>query len=78
MTYIKIHSVEHDQNFILCDALLGTLYKDAAKAKKEKKYTLLATYKGKDLEGMEYTPLFNYFKDQVIYCASVPSRRARN
>jgi isoleucyl-tRNA synthetase len=64
-TYIKIHHKERDTNFILCDKLLSTLYKDAAKAKKEKKYEVLETYKGKDLVGLKYEPLFNYFKDKV-------------
>lgn len=64
-TYIKIHDKERDTNFILCEKLLSTLYKDAAKAKKEKKYEVLETYKGKDLVGLQYEPLFNYFKEKV-------------
>ncbi|GAA6052199.1 hypothetical protein JCM3770_000792 [Rhodotorula araucariae] len=63
-TYIKIHDVERDTHFILCDKLLGTLYKDPAKAKKEKKYTVVETYKGKDLVGKTYEPLFPYFKEK--------------
>lgn len=70
LTYIKIHDVERDTNFILCDQLLATLYKDAAKAKKEKKYTVLATYKGSELEGMKYVPLFNYFTAAVSIISS--------
>jgi len=66
-TYIKIHDKERDTNFILCDKLLSTLYKDAAKAKKEKKYEVLETYKGKDLVGIKYEPLFDYFKEKVSY-----------
>ncbi|GAA5879032.1 hypothetical protein JCM3774_004476 [Rhodotorula dairenensis] len=62
--YVKIHDVERDANFILCDKLLSCLYKDPAKAKKEKKYEVLETYKGTDLVGMEYEPLFPYFKER--------------
>ncbi|BGP16782.1 hypothetical protein JCM10213_002176 [Rhodosporidiobolus nylandii] len=64
LTYIKIHDKERDANFVLCDKLLSTLYKDAAKAKKEKKYEVLATYKGTDLVGWKYEPLFPYFKEK--------------
>lgn len=64
-TYLKIHDAERDANFILCDKLLGTLYRDAAKAKKEKKYTVVETFKGKDLVGKTYEPLFPYFKEKV-------------
>ncbi|TNY21876.1 putative ILS1-isoleucyl-tRNA synthetase [Rhodotorula diobovata] len=63
-TYLKIHDAERDANFILCDKLLGTLYRDAAKAKKEKKYTVVETFKGKDLVGKTYEPLFPYFKEK--------------
>lgn len=65
LNYVKIHDTERDRDFILCDQLLTTLYKDPAKAKKSGKYTLLASYKGKDMVGWKYTPLFNYFAEQV-------------
>ncbi|KAM0753633.1 isoleucine-tRNA ligase [Meredithblackwellia eburnea MCA 4105] len=64
LTYVKIHDKEKDRNFILCDKLLTALYKDPAKAKKDKKYELLETYKGKDLAGWTYEPLFPYFYEQ--------------
>lgn len=64
-TYVKFHDVERKRNFILCDQLLSALYKDPAKAKKEKKYEVLETYKGKDMVGWKYEPLFDYFKEQV-------------
>ncbi|POY75658.1 putative Isoleucine--tRNA ligase [Rhodotorula taiwanensis] len=64
LTYVKIHDVERDANFILCDKLLSILYKDPVKAKKEKKFEVLETYKGTDLFGKEYVPLFPYFKER--------------
>ena len=57
LTYIKIHDDERDMNFIIHDGLLTTLYKDPKKAKFQK----LETYKGKDLVGIKYEPLFPYF-----------------
>ncbi|RDX50138.1 hypothetical protein OH76DRAFT_1403012 [Lentinus brumalis] len=59
-TYVKIHDDERDQNFILHEGLLKTLYKDPKKAKFKK----LATFKGSDLKGWRYVPLFEYFTEQ--------------
>ncbi len=58
--YIKIHDDERDTNFIIHEDLLTTLYKDPKKAKFQK----LHTYKGKDLVGMQYEPIFPYFADR--------------
>lgn len=60
-TYIKIHDEEKDTNYILCEKLLGTLYKDPKKAKFKK----VATFKGADMKGWRYVPLFEYFTEQV-------------
>lgn len=60
-TYIKIRDKEKDTNYILCDKLLGTLYKDPKKANFEK----IATFKGVDLKGWRYVPLFEYFTEEV-------------
>ncbi|KAI0812605.1 isoleucine-tRNA ligase [Irpex lacteus] len=59
-TYVKIHDEQHDQNFILHEGLLKTLYKDPKKAKFKK----LGTFKGSDLKGWRYVPLFEYFTEQ--------------
>ncbi|EJF65096.1 hypothetical protein DICSQDRAFT_50584 [Dichomitus squalens LYAD-421 SS1] len=59
-TYIKIHDEERDQNFIIYEGLLKTLYKDPKKAKFKK----LASYKGVDMKGWRYVPLFEYFTEQ--------------
>ena len=60
-TYIKIHDTERDQNFIIHENLLKTLYKDPKKAKFKK----LAQFQGSDMKGWRYAPLFEYFTDQV-------------
>ncbi|KAF8348297.1 tRNA synthetases class I-domain-containing protein [Amanita rubescens] len=58
--YIKIHDQERDQNFIIHEKLLKTLYKDPKKAK----YKKIAQFLGSDLKGWRYVPLFEYFTDQ--------------
>ncbi|KAI0949722.1 Isoleucine--tRNA ligase, cytoplasmic [Taiwanofungus camphoratus] len=59
-TYVKIYDQERDQNFILHEGLLRTLYKDPKKAKFKK----LGTFKGADMNGWRYVPLFEYFTEQ--------------
>ncbi|KAF5370732.1 hypothetical protein D9758_001934 [Tetrapyrgos nigripes] len=58
--YIKIHDQEKDQNFIIHENLLTTLYKDPKKAKFKK----LAQFQGSDMKGWRYVPLFEYFTEQ--------------
>ncbi|KAF5322692.1 hypothetical protein D9619_001556 [Psilocybe cf. subviscida] len=58
--YVKIHDEERDQNFIIHENLLRTLYKDPKKAKFKK----LAQFQGSDMKGWRYVPLFEYFTDQ--------------
>ena len=62
-TYIKIHDEARDENFILHEKLLRTLYKDPKKAK----YKKLGQFQGADMKGWRYVPLFEYFTDQVRY-----------
>ena len=59
--YLLIHDKDSDKRFILLEAGLNVLYKDAKKAKG--KYTVLSKLKGKDLASWRYKPLFNYFYD---------------
>lgn len=59
-TYVKIHDQERDQNFILHENLLRTLYKDPKKAK----YKKIGQFQGADMKGWRYLPLFEYFTDQ--------------
>lgn len=55
--YIEIVDQKTGKRFILMESLLSTLYKDPAKAKFEK----VRSYKGKEMEGWEYIPPFDYF-----------------
>ena len=59
--YVKIHDIEKNRNFIILEKRLVMLYKDPKKAL-NKQYKVLAHYSGKDMEGWEYEPLFNYFR----------------
>jgi len=61
--YIKIYDQERDQNFILHENLLGTLYKDPKKAK----YKKVAQFLGSDMKGWRYIPLFEYFTEKVLF-----------
>ncbi|KAE8179575.1 hypothetical protein CF328_g9437, partial [Tilletia controversa] len=53
-TYIKIHDEERNQNFIILEKLLTTLYKDPKKAKFKK----ISTIKGSDMAGWKFKPIF--------------------
>ena len=55
--YIKIKDEASGKNYILLEALLKTLYKDPKKAKLK----IVDRIKGKDLDGIQYEPLFDYF-----------------
>ncbi|KAL7421669.1 isoleucine--tRNA ligase [Cryptotrichosporon argae] len=68
-TYIKIHDLEKDQNYILLERLLGTIYKEYAgnkkpDPKKEPKFKKVGEFLGKDMVGWRYTPMFDYFTEQ--------------
>jgi isoleucyl-tRNA synthetase len=68
-TYIKIHDVERNQNFILLESLLGTVYKEYQNGKKpdpkkEPKFKKVGSFLGKDMVGWRYTPMFDYFTEQ--------------
>ena len=74
--YIKIHDIERNQNFILLENLLGTVYKgyDPNKKPDPKKkddvlqFKKVGTFLGKDMVGWRFTPIFDYFTEQVGPC----------
>ncbi|EDK37959.2 hypothetical protein PGUG_02057 [Meyerozyma guilliermondii ATCC 6260] len=57
--YVKIFDEEKQKHFILLESLLNAVYKKPAAAK----YKVVEKIKGKDLVGLKYKPLFNYFYD---------------
>ena len=54
--YVKILDNESGEYYILGESRVGSYYKD------ETQYTVVEKYKGKDLAGMRYEPLFPYFE----------------
>ncbi|KAH8892507.1 hypothetical protein GQ53DRAFT_746049 [Thozetella sp. PMI_491] len=57
--YVKLNDEKSGKNYIILEKLIGTLYKDPKKAK----FKILEKFKGKDMEGWKYEPLFKYFYD---------------
>lgn len=57
ITYVKIHSHEHNKHFILSQNQLTSYFKN------QETYTIIDTFLGSTLENKTYTPLFNYFSD---------------
>ena len=55
--YVKILDEESGKNYILLEALMKTLYKDPKKAK----FKVVDHFKGRDMLGWRYEPLFDYF-----------------
>ncbi|MCJ1313740.1 isoleucine--tRNA ligase [Agyrium rufum] len=58
--YVKIKDEQSGNNYILLEALMRTLYKDPKKAK----YKVLERFKGTEMLGWQYEPLFTYFYDK--------------
>lgn len=75
-TYVKILDIERQQNFILLEELIGTLYKELAGGKKQDpkkpKYKVVKKILGADMKGWRYVPMFDYFTEQVSPSFSQP------
>jgi isoleucyl-tRNA synthetase len=63
--YVKIYDEEKKVNYILLESLLSTLYKKPKSAK----FKIVEKIQGKDLEGLQYVPLFDFFVDKFGDCA---------
>lgn len=55
--YVKILDEASGKHYILLEVLMKTLYKDPKKAK----FHIVERFKGKDMLGWRYEPLFDYF-----------------
>lgn len=55
--YVKLLDKETGDKYIFGKTRISSYYKD------ETKYEILEEYKGRDLKGMRYEPLFNYFEN---------------
>lgn len=58
--YIKIHDEASGNNYIIMEKRLGMLYKNPKNAK----FTILEKYCGKDMNGWEFVPMFDYFYEE--------------
>lgn len=58
--YIKIYDEASGKNYILIESLLRTLYKDPKKAK----FKIVDRFKGSQMKGWRYEPLFDYFYEE--------------
>ncbi len=56
--YVTLHDLEDGKNYIMAKSAIPTYYPNEAK------YRVVKTEKGKELEGLCYTPLFPYFQDR--------------
>ena len=61
LNYIKIYDEERGLNYILLETRLVALYKDPKKAKFKK----VGQFRGEDMRGWRYTPMFEYFTEKV-------------
>jgi len=59
MDYIKVQDIKRNKKFILAATRTSILYK------KPTEYTLLQTYKGSELIGTKYVPIFPYFASEA-------------
>ena len=71
-SFLTLTDQETGNKYILLEKRLEILYKDPKKAK----MTVLEKMKGRDLKGLEYEPLFDYFAD-VRFCQSVAHLAAK-
>ncbi|OGE54633.1 hypothetical protein PENARI_c005G02750 [Penicillium arizonense] len=58
--YVKIYDEATKKNYILLEGLLRTIYKDPKKAK----FKIVDRFKGSDMKGWKYQPLFDYFYEE--------------
>ncbi|KAK6203262.1 tRNA synthetases class I-domain-containing protein [Scheffersomyces amazonensis] len=58
--YVKIYDEEKKKYYILLEGLISTLYKKPSAVK----YKVVERILGKDLEGLKYVPIFDYFYEE--------------
>nr|QBK88446.1 MAG: isoleucyl-tRNA synthetase [Mimivirus LCMiAC01] len=65
ITYIKFQDKENGQYYIIAKNTIANIYSKSKKKKKQdisNKYTVVEKMKGNELKGLEYEPLFDYYK----------------
>eukprot|EP00761_Pharyngomonas_kirbyi_P013015 gb/GECH01013042.1/.p1 GENE.gb/GECH01013042.1/~~gb/GECH01013042.1/.p1 ORF type:complete len:1072 (+),score=220.26 gb/GECH01013042.1/:1-3216(+) len=61
-TYVRIQDTETENIYIIAESRLSELYPKTKKKPKKEPYKIISKCTGKDLVGLEYEPLFNFFK----------------
>jgi len=61
--YVKVREKKSGHNYILAQALVNANFPASKEAAAE--IEILETFKGKDLLGLRYEPLYNYFTDRI-------------
>lgn len=68
-TYLAVKDTQSGKVFVICDKRIEEVYPAKKKGKKDQNstasYTVLANLKGSDLVGLHYTPLFDYFVEDM-------------
>ena len=59
--YVKVHDHANNRRYILAKARVGNYYKQPAD------YTIVSEFKGRELAGIHYKPVFSYFKDRPAF-----------
>lgn len=63
--YVKIHDEKSGMNYILVEKLIKTLYGGEKQFKKDKpKFKIVQRFKGSEMLGWKYEPLFPYFYEE--------------
>lgn len=60
LTYLKILELEKNEQLILAESRVGELFPDASK------YKIIAKMSGRELEGMEYMPPFEFIRNLKV------------
>lgn len=77
-TYVQIQDSKTNKQYIIAKCRLGELYKSGSAYRQceqkdfkqpsntdEKEFKILKEFKGTDLKGKEYVPLFNYYYEEM-------------
>lgn len=57
--YVKLKDTDSGKQYILAESRISQYYKS------DEEYTVISKMKGAELEGLTYTPLFDYFKERA-------------
>jgi isoleucyl-tRNA synthetase len=64
LDYVKLKDKKTGEVYILCEARIAQLYPPTKKGKPEDEYEVLDKFKGVQLKGKQYVPLFSYFEKE--------------